>query len=478
MRVSATRWLRSGAGTPQASEHAHTTRSRRFSHRSAVRAAAAIAVPAATLLLLPNAGNVAAAERTPEPELGLNLCIDLTIIVIGCPPPPTTPPPTTPPATNPPATTPPATNPPATNPPATNPPATNPPVTPPTTAAPATTPPTTAAPAIPGLGGLLPGLGGLLPGLGGTGGTGGLLPGFGGTGGLPQVPILEDFPINTPILNCTINLALIAASADCNLGILAGLLPDLPALPDLPPILGLDLNALLNIPLGIVNAEGVIDTDGGIGGSEGLTGDLCLDVAVLAPTAGACPEAQNIGDPGSLVVLDTCSNVAVLAELPDQEAANCPDDDGGLLDLDGCVGVNIANLATPHPCFSVDPLGPEGPIGTCLDVDLDPNDASTCAPTTTRPGGVTTTTRPGGGVTTTSAVGPGTTNPGGPGTTDPNGPGGNTTVPGGPGQRPGQVDNGSLPVTGIAIAGTLVLGVVLVATGAGARLLARIPSRR
>jgi len=485
MRVSAT--PRSRSRIPRILTGRASIRSLR---RPLVSGAATAATAAAVALMLPTTSHVMAAE--PAPHSDLTVCLDLGVVLVdlGCPTPPpatnppatnppaTSPPATNPPATNPPATNPPATNPPATNPPATNPPATNPPATnPPATNPPATNPPATNPPAI------LPGV--TLPALPGVGG----LPDLPVLGGVGDAPLIDGLEIETPILNCTLSVAILAATADCNLGILTGVLPGvpLPNVPKLPPVLGLDLNALIDLPLGVVNAQGVVDTDGGIGGSQPLTGDVCLDVAVLAPTAGACPEADGIGDPASLAVVDACANIAVLAELP----AECvvPDDDGGLVDVDACAGIAIGPL-TPQACAQADVLDDGDLVDVCLDVDLVQTDPSECAAavtTTTPPGGsVTTTTAPGGSVTTTTAPGGSattTTAPGGSATTtrpgdqggdgagDPGGGGGN-------GARPSHVERGSLPMTGIAIAGTVVLAGLLVVTGAGARLLARFAPRR
>ena len=195
-------------------------------------------------------------------------------------------------------------------------------------------------------------------------------------------------------------------------------------------------------------------------------------VAVAGPLSEACPApAGDSDDPASLVAADVCATVA------------------------------IAGL-TPDACATSAVLNQDEIADVCVDVDLDPTDASACGSTaaaTTVPGGPTTTP---GGPTTTTPGGPATTSPAGPTTTDPTGPtttiaggvGPSTSSPGddvdgggsgtgtGGGTRPGvrtpDEGLGRLPMTGLAVGGTVVLAGLLVATGTFTRLLGRAPSRR
>ena len=172
-----------------------------------------------------------------------------------------------------------------------------------------------------------------------------------------EVPLV-DATIDTPILECDLWAALVAATADCDLAVLAALAPQLVSPVDTAPLIDIAADVVADVTTGIVDADAVADVDAVVGPTLDVAGDVCLDYPdrpdrrlsrppPLAPPADASGGPDG---PASLIDADVCAAVAVAAPLSAACLAPPGDPDGpvSLIDADVCATVAVIGL-TPTP---------------------------------------------------------------------------------------------------------------------------------
>jgi len=239
----------------------------------------------------------------------------------------------------------------------------------------------------------------------------------------------------------------------------------------------------LSSPAGIVNTFETLIPENDL-----IDADVCLPWAVLTEVSQQCVDDTSTNE--SLIDVDPYIPTGAAGEVD----VDCQDDAGAggvLVDGDVCAlvsaaaevnaqcqqntGVQARSLVNPNVCAALAALGTASGTGATdggdgvIDIAVCAplgvlGSASICPPVTTpptTPGGPTTT--PGGGTPTTT---PGGVSP--------------STTPGGPQgiRNPSGSGSGSLPTTGIAVAGFLVIATLLVMSGFGTRILGRMPQRR